>query len=80
MQTSWFLYNDNPVLSEFQREFLVQSIDERRSILVQKGHESDGAFLRVTVWKRERPGADELPPERLIASLRGVNHLPLERL
>ena len=68
-----WLDGDNPVLPHFEGQFLYQSIDKRRPVLVQERDESDGALLGVTV--REGPGArpDELAAQRLIAALRSLD-------
>src|SRR5215470_8089401 len=74
------LNRDNPVPTQFQGEFFVQSIDERWSVLVQQRHETDRAFLRLTTGERERARVDELAPQRLVPALCRLNHLAVQRL
>src|SRR5215471_14667360 len=66
---------DNPVMPGIERELRLQPIDERRSVLIQKGDESDRALLLVSLRERKSPRPRVLTPERLVAAFRGLNHL-----
>ena len=59
---------------------MLETIDQRGAVLIQKRHESNRAFLRLSLGKRERPRADVLAAERLVASFRGLDHLSVEGL
>src|SRR5439155_21242479 len=65
---------------EIERQLFVQTIDERRAVLVQERDEADRPLLRVAAGKGERSCVNELPPQRFIAPLRGLNHLAVQRL
>src|SRR5262245_48139695 len=71
---------DNPVAPEIERELLVQTIDKHRAVLVQKRDEADRPLLRVAAGEGERSRVHELPPQRFVAPLRGLNHLAVQRL
>src|SRR5256885_14209251 len=60
---------NNPVIPQIERQFLVESFDERRPVLVQKGDETNRSFLRVPVGECERARVNELPPQRFVAPL-----------
>src|SRR5206468_3486962 len=70
----------NPMTAQVERQFLVQTFDERRTVLVQEPHEPDSAFLRVTVWKGERACVDELSPQRFVTPLGRLDHFRVQRL
>src|SRR5436309_1865827 len=71
---------NNPVIPQIERQFFVESFDERRSVLVQKGDEANRPFLRVPVGEGERARVNELPAQRFVAALRSLNQLAVERL
>jgi hypothetical protein len=71
---------DNPVTPEIERELLVQTIDERRAVLIQERDEPDGSLLCVAAGEGEGSCVNELPPQRFIAPLCGLNHLTVQRL
>src|SRR5262245_9155819 len=70
---------DNPVMPGIEREFRLQPINERRSVLVEERNESDRAFLLVPLRKSERPRPIVLASERLVSPFRGLNHLVVKR-
>src|SRR5262249_61647275 len=61
------LDDDNPVPPEVEREFLIQTFDERRAVGVEKRHESDRALLRVAAGEGERSCVHELTAKRFVA-------------
>ena len=65
---------------EVERKFLIQAIDQRWTVLIQEGQETDGAFLGVAAGEGERPGVDELPAQRFVAALGRLDHLAVQRL
>src|SRR5262249_9794943 len=71
---------DNPVMPEVERQFLVQTIDQRRPVLVQERDEAYRPLLSVPAREGERPRVDELPAEGFVAALRRLNHLAVQRL
>src|ERR1051325_3357391 len=70
---------DNPVRPHVQRQLLLEPFDERLSVLVQEPDERDRPLLRVAVGERQRAGALELAPQRLVLLLGGLNRLALKR-
>src|SRR5216117_835666 len=79
-RTKLALYRDNPMTPQVQRQLLVETLDESRTVLIQEGDEADGAFLRVPVGEGERARVHELAAQRLVAPLRRLNHLAVKRL
>src|SRR5688500_16484414 len=71
---------DHPMLTHVERQLVAQPIDERRPVLVQEVYEADGSFLRVAAGERLRLGMSELPPQRFILTLRGLNDLGVQLL
>ena len=59
---------------------MLETIDQCGAVLIQKRHESNRAFLRLSLGKRERPRADVLTAERLVAPFRGLDHFSVEGL
>src|SRR5688572_4777632 len=47
------------------RQYLVQAIDQDRSVLVQEVHEAERAFLRLAIGERLRSSMVELSAQRL---------------
>src|SRR6185503_11116918 len=74
------LDRDDPVTTEVERQLFVQTIDERRAVLVEERDEPDGPLLGVAAREGERAGVDELAAQRFVAALGGLNHLAVERL
>src|SRR3954447_11693913 len=68
------------MMAEVEGELLVEPIDERGAVLVQKGDKADGPFLRMAAGKGERARVHELAAERFIAALRRLDHLAVQRL
>src|SRR5262245_6112973 len=64
------LDGDNPVMSEVERQFTLQAIDQGRAVLVQERDEANRSFLRVSAGERQRPRADVLASQRVVAPLR----------
>src|SRR5581483_11869680 len=54
---------DDPVPSHIYRQFLVQTLDERRAVLVEEGNEPDRPLLGVAAGEGQRPGVHELTPQ-----------------
>src|SRR4051794_6886423 len=67
------LDRDNPVASHVEWKRFVQPLDERRSVLVEERHESDGPLLGVAVGEGEGARVHELAPQRLVAALGRLN-------
>src|SRR5262245_19266144 len=61
--------------AEFERQLLEQAVDQRRAVTVQEENHAKRPFLRMTVRKRLSLGPCELPPQRLVSLLGGMNHL-----
>src|SRR6476659_6539772 len=78
--TSGFLDRDNPVPPEVERELLAETVDERRSVLVQERDETNCTLLSVSAGKGECACVHELAPKCLVAPLGGRDHLAVQRL
>src|SRR3954447_17308658 len=68
------------MMAEVEGELLVEPIDERGAVLVQKGDKADRPFLRMAAGKGERARVHELTAQRFVAALRRLNHLAVQRL
>src|SRR2546427_12507907 len=73
------LYRDNPMTPQIQRQFFVETLDERRTVLIQEGDEADRTLLRVPVGEGERARVHELAEQRFRAPLRRLNHPAVKR-
>src|SRR5438876_4706726 len=74
------LDGNDPVPAEIERQLLLEAIDESRAVLIEERDEADGAFLRVPAGEGKRSSVDELPAQRFVAPLGGLNHFAMKRL
>src|SRR5262245_2442988 len=78
--TSGFLDRDNPVPPEVERELLVETVDERRSVLVQERDETNCTLLCVSAGEGECACVHKLASKCLVTPLRSGDHLAVQRL
>src|SRR6516225_11047556 len=69
-----------PVSSEIERQLLIEPVDERRTVFVQKRHKPDRTLLHVAAGKGECAGVHELASKCFVPPLGGGNHLAVQCL
>src|SRR5687767_144985 len=81
--SSWLFSSSNRqyvMVADGKRQLVHQPIHQRRPVAVEEPHETDLAFLRVTLGEGEGLRPLELAAQRLVAPLRRLNDLVVQRV
>jgi hypothetical protein len=73
------LNRQHPVVPEIERQLIEQPVYQRRTVLIEKRHETDRALLRMAAGEGERLWG-ELPAQCFVAPLRRLDRFPTKRL